>query len=286
MTIALFRKSASEALQPLYDKQEAYKIIDILLEEYFSYSASLLHTHRNRLLETQEEHALAAMLSKLKEGMPLQLVLGKAWFFDLHIHVNNHTLIPRPETEELVNWVVEENLNNDGLSIVDIGTGSGCIALALKKFLPYHEIIATDISHEALAIAQQNADMNKLDISFFQGDILDPSFADYPTRQFDIIVSNPPYITKGEQDTMHANVLKFEPHLALFVPDNNALLFYDSITDYCVKNTHTSSKVYFEINENLGNEMKEMLKNKGFQKISLKKDMSGKARMIRAVFQR
>ena len=128
--------------------------------------------------------------------------------------------------------------------------------------------------------------MNKLDISFFQGDILDPSFADYPTRQFDIIVSNPPYITKGEQDTMHANVLKFEPHLALFVPDNNALLFYDSITDYCVKNTHTSSKVYFEINENLGNEMKEMLKNKGFQKIALKKDMSGKARMIRAVFQR
>lgn len=286
MTIALFRKSASEALQPLYDKQEAYKIIDILLEEYFSYSASLLHTHRNRSLEPQEEQALAAMLSKLKEGMPLQLVLGKAWFFDLHLQVNSHTLIPRPETEELVNWIVEENLNKDGLCILDIGTGSGCVALALKKFMPYHELAATDISHEALAIAQQNANINKLDISFFQGDILDHSFADYPTRQFDIIVSNPPYITLGEQATLHANVVKFEPHLALFVPDNNALLFYESITDYCIKNNRSSTIVYFEINENLGNQMKEMLKSKGFEKIAVKKDMSGKERMIRAVFQR
>lgn len=286
MTIALFRKSASEALQPLYDKQEAYKIIDILLEEYFSYSASLLHSHRNRLIEPQEEQALADMLSKLKEGMPLQFVLGKAWFFDLHLQVNSHTLIPRPETEELVNWIVEENLNKDGLCILDIGTGSGCIALALKKFMPYHELAATDISHEAVAIAQQNANINKLDISFFQGDILDHSFADYPTRQFDIIVSNPPYITISEQATMHANVVEFEPHLALFVPDNNALLFYESITDYCIKNTHSSTIVYFEINENLGNEMKEMLKNKGFEKITVKKDMSGKERMVRAVFQR
>jgi len=286
MTITLFRKSASEALHPLYDKQEAYKIIDILLEEYFSYSASLLHTHRNRLLEPTEMQALAAMLSKLVDGMPLQLVLGKAWFFDLHIQVNKHTLIPRPETEELVNWIVEENLNRDGLRMLEIGTGSGCIALALKKFLPYHEIIATDISDEALALAQQNAEINKLDISFFQGDILDPSFADYPTKQFDIIVSNPPYITLGEQAAMHTNVLRFEPHQALFVPDDNALLFYEAITDYCLKTTDASCIVYFEINENLGNEMIVMLKNKGFQKIALKKDMSGKARMIRATYHR
>ena len=285
MTIALFRKTASEALQPLYDKHEAFKIIDILLEEYFSYSASLLHTHRYKELEPQEEHALVAMLSKLEEGMPLQLVLGKAWFFDLHIQVSKDTLIPRPETEELVNWIVEENLNKDGLSILDIGTGSGCIALALKKFLPFNEIMATDISHEALAIAQKNAEINKLDISFFQGDILNKSFVGYPARQFDVIVSNPPYITVSEQAKMHPNVIKFEPYQALFVPDNNPLLFYEAIADYCIKNSQTACIVYFEINENLGNEMKEMLKNKGFQNIALKKDMSGKVRMIRAIFQ-
>ncbi len=283
MLISEFRKHAAQQLQPLYEKTEAYKLIDILLEEFFSYSASMLYLNRDQALNNSEEDFLLVALEKLKQGMPIQYVLGKAWFFDLHIRVNEATLIPRPETEELVNWVVEENLNRDNLRILEIGTGSGCIALALKKFLPFSSITATDISKQALFVAEKNATLNKLDISFIENDILNATTSNLIAGSFDVIVSNPPYIRRSEAVSMHTNVLDFEPHLALFVEEENPLIFYDAIADYAIIYQQKGLIVYFEINEKMGDTLKSSLIEKGFQSVQLKKDMFGKLRMLRAV---
>ena len=280
MTIFEFRKLAQQQLHVLYESAEAYRMIDILLEEYLSYSAAMLHAQRSRMLDSKEQDYLFVALEKMKHGMPIQYVLGKAWFFDLHILVNESTLIPRPETEELVNWVVEENLNRDDMRILDIGTGSGCIALALKKFLPFHAITASDISQKAIAIAEKNASLNKLDITFIESDILHQP-QDKLHGPFDIIVSNPPYIRKSEAVDMHKNVLDFEPHLALFVEDENPLRFYEAIAEFAIQNSKDVI-LYMEMNEGLGTLLKDMLAQKGYRDIVIKKDLFGKQRMMRA----
>ncbi len=269
-------------------------------------------------------------INRLKLFEPIQYIIGETEFYGLTFKVNKKVLIPRPETEELVEWILkenkEQNINNDvtlstvegisthkpqTLNILDIGTGSGCIAIALAKNLPQAEVWALDVSKQALEIAKQNAVLNKVKINFIEADILNPNFKDnviasvtkqsclpagtaqtdkeittvaslpHSAIKFDIIVSNPPYVKLNEKALMQANVLEHEPHLALFVENNNPLLFYDKIADFAHKNLSKNGKLFFEINQNLGKEVCLLLKVKGFKNISPKKDMFEVDRMVR-----
>ena len=190
--------------------------------------------------------------------------------------MNKHTLIPRPETEELVHWVLQE----DFTSALDIGTGSGCIAISLAKQSESH-LSALDFSKEALEVAKENAKNSEVAIGFIRADILQQ-----PALQqtFDVIVSNPPYVLESDKKLMHTNVLKHEPHTALFVEDEDALVFYNSIADFAQNHLNENGKLFFEIHENKGEEVLQMLQEKGFSKLELRKDMQGKDRMVKAVW--
>jgi release factor glutamine methyltransferase len=206
--------------------------------------------------------------------------LGETEFYGLPFYVDESVLIPRPETEELVDWIQKENDKNAFLNILDIGTGSGCIAIALKHGFTNSTVHAFDISVQALETAQSNTERNNLEVNFAQVDILNaPDF----TTKWDIIVSNPPYITEHEKDDMFPNVLNHEPHLALFVPDNDPLLFYRKIALFARQHLHHNGKLYFEINRESGKECMELLTGLGFNDIELKKDISGNDRMVRAI---
>jgi release factor glutamine methyltransferase len=221
-------------------------------------------------------------LSKLKKEIPIQYILGETEFFDLKFKVNNKVLIPRPETEELIEWVLKNSklkTQNSKLNILDIGTGSGCIAISLAKNLPNAEVYAIDISSEAIKIAQKNAEINKVSVNFIETDILKIEELQYT---FDIIVSNPPYVRELEKEKMHQNVLANEPHLALFVENDNPLLFYDKIADLAKSYLTKNGNLYFEINQYLGKETVDLLKSKGFNTIELKKDLFDVDRMIKA----
>lgn len=239
----------------------------------------------------------------LKKYRPIQYILGNADFYGLKFKVNEHTLIPRPETEELVDLIVKEagesrhksqdmrhemQENNKPEvhnlqpatenSILDIGTGSGCIAIALKKNIPWANVYAMDISAEALKIAIENAQLNNVDIDFIKHDILSPSLVE---QSFDIIVSNPPYVRESEKQQMKANVLKYEPHTALFVADEEPFVFYDAIADFALKYLKKGGKLYFEINEYLGDELVKLIEGKGFKNVGVLKDLNGKNRILR-----
>ena len=213
----------------------------------------------------------------LKNERPIQYIFGKADFFGMKLKVNEHVLIPRPETEELVQLIIKDGAN--AKSILDIGTGSGCIAIALKKNIPGAEVTAIDISKEALEVALYNADKQNAEIHFLREDILSPSAV--PFDQYDIIVSNPPYIRLSEKESMQKNVTDHEPHLALFVDDPDPLLFYKAIADHGLKALKKDGQLYFEINEALGAEAKLLLENKGFKNVTLIKDINNKNRILR-----
>lgn len=222
-------------------------------------------------------------IDRLKKYEPIQYILGDTEFYGLKFKVNPSVLIPRPETEELVNWIVNchsEQSKASEFKILDIGTGSGCIAISLAKNLPNAKVFALDISEKALKIASQNAENNDVSIEFIQADILDWDFGDL---QFDVIVSNPPYVRELEKEAMSANVLNHEPHLALFVEDDDALLFYRKITEVASNILRPKGQLYFEINENLGDTTKELLLDSSYNSIELKKDIFEKDRMIKAI---
>ena len=210
------------------------------------------------------------ILLRLKRHEPIQYIFGHTQWMGLELRVNHATLIPRPETAELVEWILQQHDHNTALRMMDIGTGSGCIAIALKKHCPKWQIQGIDISEEALEIAQQNAIHNGVDIQWKQMDIL----AETPDA-IDIIVSNPPYICHREKADMDTRVLDYEPHRALFVPDNDPLLFYRRIASM-----KSAKIIYFEINEAYGNEVCEMMKDLGYTDVQLKHDIYGKARMV------
>jgi len=216
----------------------------------------------------------------LKKHVPIQYILGETEFYGLPFRVNDSVLIPRPETEELVDWIRSENNRNEALNILDIGTGSGCIAIALKHEFPNAAVEAFDISDKALETARSNAGLNKLDVEFSKVDIL--NVADQ-SKKWDIIASNPPYIPELEKSEIEANVLEHEPHLALFVPDNDPLLFYRHIALFAKKQLNPNGKLYFEIHRDYGKECMELLASLGFSEIELRKDISGNNRMIRSV---
>ncbi len=213
----------------------------------------------------------------LKKQKPLQYILNKTYFYGLPFEVNKYTIIPRNETEELVEWILRSIPKDDSLKILDIGTGSGCIAISLKKHLPRCYITALDISHQALKVAERNAKLNSVKIHFQQMDIL----REVPNDTFDMIVSNPPYVRNIEKKWMKKNVLLYEPHIALFVEDSNPLLFYERICSIAPMLLKRKGYIFFEINEYLSKQMPILIEQKGFKNFILKKDIYGKYRMIK-----
>jgi release factor glutamine methyltransferase len=228
------------------------------------------------------------IISELKTEKPIQYITGEAWFYGLRFEVNENTLIPRPETEELVEWIVK-GLKEKGKEqrVLDIGTGSGCIPIALKKEIPNAAVFAIDISEKALEMARKNALDNQVEVNFIQQDILQSSTLQLSKSSnllFDVIVSNPPYVRNLEKQEIKRNVLDYEPHLALFVDDLDALLFYRKIAQLAWKSLAPNGKLFFEINQYLGKETVELLEQLGFKNIELRKDFMGNDRMICAAF--
>jgi release factor glutamine methyltransferase len=221
-----------------------------------------------------------AVLTQLKKQKPIQYILGETSFYGLTFEVNEHTLIPRPETEELVEWILESNQKQSQISILDIGTGTGCIPITLKKNLPKATVFGLDVSVKALEVATKNALINDTAVTFLEKDILATNKLD---RNFDVIVSNPPYVRELEKKEINPNVLEFEPHLALFVENNDPLLFYRKITQLAQNYLQPNGQLYFEINQYLGAEMIALVESYGFIQIELRKDIYGNDRMLKAV---
>ncbi|TSJ40702.1 peptide chain release factor N(5)-glutamine methyltransferase [Mucilaginibacter corticis] len=281
----------NSGLAAIYDAQESEAItLMVLTEILHSSKAQIKAFPENELTLTQQEEA-NNILTQLKTGKPLQYALGYTEFYELKFIVTPATLIPRPETEELVEWAIESvdsrQLAVGELNILDIGTGSGCIAISLKKNLPSAQVSAIDISADALNIAKENALLNDVKITFIQADILnlksDPDSHRDEIPKSEIIISNPPYVTLDDKKQMHSNVTDFEPHTALFVPEDDPLLFYRTIADFALTNLTENGLLFFEINENFGKETVDLLESKGFKDVELRQDMSGRDRMIKAV---
>lgn len=272
-------------LSTIYDKEEINSFFFILTESYYNISRLQLAMTPDYKVENSE--IILKALNALREQKPIQYILGKTEFYGLPFNVNKHTLIPRPETEELVNWVLKniETKTNKQLKILDIGTGSGCIAISLAKHLPNAKIYALDISKKALEKAKLNAKSNKVTVSFIEADIFNYKHNDdnLSTQKFDIIISNPPYVRHKEKPNIKPNVLDNEPHLALFVEDENPLKFYKAITEFAKKNLNDTGELYFEINEYLGAEMIELLKEYNFKFLELKQDFFKKDRMLKGI---
>ena len=222
-----------------------------------------------------------AILAKLQQEIPIQYILGKTHFYGLDFEVDENVLIPRPETEELVDWIVTNQQINKSTNqqILDIGTGSGCIAISLAKNLPAAKVSAVDVSENALSVAQKNATLNQVDVTYIHQNILETEDLH---AAFDIIVSNPPYVRNLEKAEIKKNVLAHEPHLALFVEDHDALIFYRKIAELAQKNLKANGQLYFEINQYLGKEMVDLLESMGFVAVALRKDIYGNDRMIMA----
>ncbi len=267
-------------LDTIYPQEEIDSLFYILMDHYLELERFVLALQPNAVVSKEQEQHLFEALSELRSLRPIQYILGKEDFMDLDFRVNEQVLIPRQETEELVRWIIGEyRAAKDGsIKILDIGTGSGCIAISLAKNLPGAEVHALDVSEGALAIALQNALENGVDISFVQADI---STWDGPGTQFDIIVSNPPYVRESEKGTMHRNVLDHEPGLALFVPDESPLIFYEHIAHFAERNLKGQGVLYLEINQYLGKEAKVLLENHNFSEIELRKDLFGNDRMLK-----
>ena len=270
-------------LKDLYPETEIKSFSYLIIEKLTGFTRTEIFVNKNTLFSIEQQHVLESFIEKLKKYIPIQYILGETEFYGLPFYVNESVLIPRPETEELVDWICNENNKGEELNILDIGTGSGCIAISLKHEFTNSKVDAFDISKEALETAQRNAKLNNLIVNFNIADIL--NVPDYTTK-WDIIVSNPPYITEHEKEDMSPNVLDHEPHIALFVPDNDPLLFYRKIAIFAQKNLKANGKLYFEINREAGIQCLKLLSEMGFPDAQLKKDISGNDRMIRAVFSR
>jgi release factor glutamine methyltransferase len=268
------------AISELYDEREAANIAHIIMEYLTGMSKLDRIVHKTKILSPDQNQRLKVAIEALQRHEPVQYITGNSWFYGMELLVNKNVLIPRPETEELVEWIVQDASHRHRLHLLDVGTGSGCIPLALKKSLPDALVSAIDVSEGALEVARSNAARHRLDISFHLMDALDPAqLAALP--EFDRIVSNPPYITQSEQKTMQELVWGFEPSLALFVPDNDALLFYRHISIMAKGKLLPGGALYFEINEALGKEVVALMEELGFREVTLKQDMFGKDRMVK-----
>lgn len=285
MTLKDLANKFITSLNAIYDEDEAQTIYLIALEHVLKYRRADYLLKKNEVISTEKLNKLEAILTTLQAGKPIQYIIGETFFYGLLFKVNPSVLIPRPETEELVEWIISASNsllqipNSQLLTILDIGTGSGCIAIALKKNLPNTKVSAIDIAMDSLVTAKQNAILNEVELEFIEQDILQTPNSKIPT-QYSIIVSNPPYVTENEKSSIHENVIANEPHRALFVSNDNPLIFYDAIADFAFTNLMPNGLLFFEINEYLGKQTVELLNHKGFINIELRKDMQGKDRMI------
>ena len=273
-------------LDAIYGKDEVFSFFFMLTEQYCNISRLDVALDTKISITKEEQEPLFKALESLKQHTPIQYILGETEFYGLPFKVNANTLIPRPETEELVQLVVDaypEQNSKAKVSILDIGTGSGCIAISLAKNIVPSSVSALDVSAKALEQARQNAVLNNVEVDFVAGDILTMAEGDsaFKNITFDVIVSNPPYVRNLEKLEMQANVLENEPHLALFVADDNALLFYKAITGFAVQHLKQNGQLFFEINEYLGPEMIQLLEDNGFKDVQLKQDFFGKDRMVK-----
>ncbi|NTW31904.1 MAG: peptide chain release factor N(5)-glutamine methyltransferase [Bacteroidetes bacterium] len=266
-------------LSGLYSEQEIKSITFYAFHHILNFSRSDMLLKKEEQINDENLSFLQDILNKLKQEIPIQYVLGCAEFYGINLAVNPDVLIPRPETEELVDWIIKEN-NNKTVKILDIGTGSACIAIAIKKNILLSTVFASDISDKALIVAKENAKNNNAEIHFLNFDILNvPENIKFP--DFDIIVSNPPYVTESEKKYMKNNVLKYEPYNALFVSDNDPLLFYKAVADFSLKLIKKKITLFFEINERFSSCLFDMLSEKGFSDIEVEKDINGKYRMLK-----
>ncbi len=324
MTIQELKSTFLDNLAQLYPKEEIQSFFNLLISYKLKLSRTDIALNPNLIIKQTDLAFFLNALDDLQHEKPIQYIIGETEFYGLLFKVDKNVLIPRPETEELVEWVLKEtqekrpktqdrrkegsrlnstfSTQHSTLKVLDIGTGSGCIAISLAKNLPNTSVFALDVSKEAIQIAQQNAKLNNVDVHFIKQDILNTnvmlsevealrtgSVESYSNerlsfQKFDIIVSNPPYVREIEKREIQNNVLENEPHLALFVANNNPLLFYDTIADFAKEHLAKNGQLFFEINQYLGKETVELLKQKKFTSIELKKDVFGNDRMVKANF--
>ena len=282
MTIREYTRHITDTLQPLYDVHEAAAVAKAYLQARLHLPAHELVLHGNDPLPSALNGQLDNELLLLQQGTPLQYVLGEAEFYGLTFKVTPDVLIPRPETEELVDLIVKQHQHSPTLRIWDVGTGSGCIAIALAKHLPQAQVFATDISEAALTVARANAEANQVKITFAQHDMLDAAHLPFGDTHFDILVSNPPYIPAALRSTMHPNVVAHEPHSALFVPDDQPLLFYEALAQIGAKCLNPQGSLFAETFEDYHDELKHLFINHGFMGFEAITDINGKKRMIHA----
>ncbi len=269
-----------EELKSLYPASEIRQFSRLIFSFLMDFSSTDLLLKGDELLSDSQMSFLDESIERLKSHEPIQYVLGETEFLDLTLKVNPSTLIPRPETEELVVWITD-SIEPGHKSVLDIGTGSGCIALGIKSKKPKLSVEAWDVSEDALKISKVNAKLNDLVISLSRKDILTFQPDSDCTRKYDVVVSNPPYVLDSEKEVMESNVLEYEPHLALFVENDDPLIFYRKITEVAKIILKKGGFLFFEINEAYGDEVKEILSENGFTDIQIRKDLSGKDRMVR-----
>lgn len=293
MTIKEIKYCFKKQLEDFYPSEELESFFHLLSEKYLCLSRLEIALNPDREISKKETILFETALLNLKQKEPIQYIIGDTEFYSLPFKVTNAVLIPRSETEELVDWIINERRENreerrenrkekiEKQTILDIGTGSGCIAISLAKNLTNVKLTAIDISSEALKIAKHNAHINHVEVDFLEVDILNlkRSFS-----KFDIIVSNPPYVREAEKEEMQSNVLDYEPKIALFVSNHDPLLFYRKIAEFAKNHLRNNGFLFFEINEYLPIETKKMLLNLGFSDIELKKDIFGKYRMIKCIY--
>ncbi len=275
-------------LDGIYPREEVDAFFYRCIEHYLGLERFVLVVRPKTTVTKEDEQPLFEALTQLKQERPLQYILGTAHFMNMEFTVNEDVLIPRPETEELVQWIMDDVENQKSeiaqrtseIRILDIGTGSGCIAIALAKYISTAKVYALDISEKALGVAHKNAEANSVDVTFLKHSILDPRLD--LGLDFDIIVSNPPYVRELEKKEIRRNVADHEPHLALFVPDEDPLLFFRAIAHFAYRSLTKNGSLYLEINQYLGAETQSLLKAHNFSEIELRKDIFGNDRMIKA----
>ena len=284
MKIKEYKINFIKSLLPFYDEMEAESFFYILLENKRQLRRIDLALDADKEFSEDEISIWNTILEKLKTQIPIQYILRTTHFYGLEFIVDENVLIPRPETEELVDWIVKLNSKiskKKNLRILDIGTGSGCIAISLAKNIPNSEVFAIDVSEKALAVAEKNALLNTVSLTFLLKNILETTSLD---QKFDIIVSNPPYVRNLEKSEIKTNVLENEPHLALFVADDDALIFYKKIAELAATNLNPNGQLFFEINQYLGKETLDLLESLGLKNRELRKDIYGNDRMIACNF--
>ncbi|WP_179354660.1 peptide chain release factor N(5)-glutamine methyltransferase [Winogradskyella vidalii] len=277
-------------LDAIYGENEVDSFFYLCTEHYLDVPRIQLTLEPELAITKPETETFFKALEHLKQQKPIQYLLGETEFYGLPFKVDENVLIPRPETEELVDLIIKQCTErsrsaseNNPIKILDIGTGSGCIAISLAKNLPSAEVYALDLSQDALKIAKDNAKLNKVKVNFVEADILNESTWNlfFENLEFDVITSNPPYVRELEKQEISPNVLDNEPHLALFVADDNPLIFYKTITNFAIEKLKPNGQLYFEINQYLGEETKQLLVDAQFEKIELLKDLNGNDRMLK-----